>query len=96
MGQPVEGTGHLAPVVLPHKCNGCGLCQTRCRHMNVDELHLLRSSAIIVMAGPPHEDRLHRGSYLALRAAERRKRDADRKPPKKGGSDYLPDFLREP
>jgi len=38
-------------VVIPGKCVGCGLCQTRCHHINVLEKHLLKESAIIVEAG---------------------------------------------
>lgn len=94
-GLPVEGSGYAAPVVLAHKCNGCGLCQTRCRHINVDQKRLLAESAIVVAAGPGNEDRLARGSYLALREAERRQREAVRQkqtPP--DGGDYLPDFLK--
>ena len=34
-GNPIEGTGFLAPVVLADKCVGCGLCQTRCYGINV-------------------------------------------------------------
>ncbi|MGZ0173437.1 MAG: 4Fe-4S binding protein, partial [Planctomycetales bacterium] len=28
LGQPIEGTGELAPLLIPDKCVGCGLCQT--------------------------------------------------------------------
>ncbi|MBL8818657.1 MAG: 4Fe-4S binding protein [Planctomyces sp.] len=47
-GQAVEGTGFLAPVLIPDKCVGCGLCQTRCFGINVAEKGLLERSAIII------------------------------------------------
>mgnify|MGYP002625031507 CR=1 FL=1 len=56
-GNPVEGSGHLAPVVLADKCVGCGLCQTRCYGINVFEKGLLKQSAIIIHAGEGREDR---------------------------------------
>lgn len=89
-GQPVEGSGFLAPVVLPEKCVGCGLCQTRCRAINVVQKRLLERSAIVVEAGDGKEDRLMSGSYVALRKAE-----AERKNPHQQGSGggYLPEFL---
>ncbi len=37
MGNPIEDSGFLAPVVLADKCVGCGLCQTRCYGINVAE-----------------------------------------------------------
>ena len=37
-GVPIEGTGYLAPVVLEDKCVGCGLCQTRCYGINVEQV----------------------------------------------------------
>ncbi len=64
-GKPVEGSGYLAPVVLPEKCVGCGLCQTRCYGINFLEKQLLDKSAIIVEAGEGKEDRLMAGSYIA-------------------------------
>lgn len=33
-GVPLEASGFLAPVVLAEKCNGCGLCETRCNQVN--------------------------------------------------------------
>jgi ferredoxin len=71
IGQPIEGTGYLAPVVLDDLCVGCGLCQTRCYAINVKEKHLLVQSAIIIEAGEGKEDRLMNGSYRALRERER-------------------------
>ncbi|TWU02653.1 4Fe-4S binding protein [Stieleria varia] len=69
-GQPVEGTGFLAPLVMPDLCVGCGLCQTRCVAINVKDKGLLSESAIVVAAGPGKEDRLMTGSYLQLRQLE--------------------------
>lgn len=69
-GQPIEGTGYRAPVVLADKCVGCGLCQTRCYGINVKEKGLLRESAIIIEAGEGKEDRLMGGSYRELRQNE--------------------------
>ncbi len=57
-GQPIEGSGHLAPVVLADKCVGCGICQTRCFAISVDEKKLLKKSAIIIHAGEGREDRI--------------------------------------
>jgi NAD-dependent dihydropyrimidine dehydrogenase PreA subunit len=56
-GDPIEGTGFVAPVVLADKCVGCGLCQTRCYGMNALEKHLLTKSAIVISAGAGKEDR---------------------------------------
>jgi len=69
-GNPVEGTGHLAPVVLADKCVGCGLCQTRCFAINAAEKHLLSESAIVIEAGAGKEDRILHGSYRDLRERE--------------------------
>lgn len=91
LGLPVEGSGFLAPVVQADKCVGCGLCQTRCYGINVAEKHLLSQSAIVIVAGPDKEDRLLRGSYRDLRAAEAR---AAKPAPPSAGEDYLPDFLK--
>jgi len=74
-GQPVEGTGFLAPVMLEELCVGCGLCQTRCHAINVKVKGLLAESAVRVEAGPGKEDRLLSGSYVALREEEQRKRE---------------------
>lgn len=56
-GNPVEGTGFVAPVVLADKCVGCGLCQTRCHGINVLEKGLLKQSAIVISAGAGKEER---------------------------------------
>jgi ferredoxin len=69
-GQPVPGTGFLAPVVVADKCVGCGLCQTRCHGINVQERGVLDASAIIIEAGGDREDRILTGSYKE--AARRR------------------------
>jgi ferredoxin len=66
-GQPIAGSGMLAPVVLPENCVGCGLCQTRCHAINVKDKGLLSASAIIIEAGEGKEDRLIVGSYRQLR-----------------------------
>jgi ferredoxin len=97
-GMPIPDTGFLAPVMIPEKCVGCGLCQTRCHGINVDQKHLLSETAIWVEAGEGKEDRLMKGSYLALRQEEERRRRAEQERLKKesGASDeYLPDFLKE-
>jgi ferredoxin len=91
-GMPLEGSGFLAPVVLAENCVGCGLCQTRCHVINVREKKLLKQTAILIMAGEGREDRLRRGSYLALREQERGQRQ--QAIPAPGGDSYLPDFLR--
>jgi ferredoxin len=69
-GQPIEGTGFLAPLMIDDKCVGCGLCQTRCYGINVSQKKLLDASAIIIKAGTDHEDRMLSGSYVQLRATE--------------------------
>ena len=87
-GEPVDGTGYLAPVVLEDKCVGCGLCQTRCNVINVREKSLLSDSAIIIEAGEGKEDRLMTGSYIELK-------QGDAIPPTGSNSDagyFVPDF----
>ena len=92
-GTPIEDTGFLAPVVDPVKCVGCGLCQTRCHGINVEQKGLLGETAIRITV--ENQDRLAHGSYVALRDEERTARDAARKKQKEdGGDDYLPDFLK--
>ena len=79
------------------KCVGCGLCQTRCHAINVKTKHLLSESAVVIEAGPGKEDRITSGSYLALRAAEERQREAKRKEQTESKGDsgsYPPDFLK--
>lgn len=90
-GRPVEGSGFSAPAVIADLCVGCGLCQTRCHVINVKEKKLLSEVAIVVEAGPGKEDRMSKGSYLALRAEERKA-----KAPAPAPADYLPDFLKDP
>ena len=93
-GQPIEGTGFLAPVVLADKCVGCGLCQTACFGTHVRGTKLLQSSAIVVAAGEGKEDRLLSGSYIALREQESAARKKQQEEKSKAGGDYLPDFLK--
>jgi polyferredoxin len=95
-GEPIEGSGYLAPVVREDRCIGCGLCQMRCRCLNVKSSRLLDRSAIRIVAGPGKEDRIVSGSYLALgeeRARQRREQQG-RIEEKTGGTEYLPDFLK--
>ncbi|MEX0702812.1 MAG: 4Fe-4S binding protein [Planctomycetales bacterium] len=102
LGNPKEGTGFVAPVVLAEKCVGCGLCQTRCYGINVKSEGKLTESAIVIVAGEGREDRIMSGSYLALRQEEQRRREAERRareaaaPAASPDESYLPDFLREP
>lgn len=88
LGQPIEGTGEIAPLLILEKCVGCGLCQTRCHGINVAAKGLLQESAIIVEAGNDHEDRLMSGSYVELRRLE-----AAEQTPAEGSGSYLPGFL---
>ncbi|MCW8133450.1 MAG: 4Fe-4S binding protein [Planctomycetota bacterium] len=85
-GMPVEGSGFSAPKVIHDRCVGCGLCQTRCFHVNAEEKGLLKESAIVIHAGEgkredgsSYEDRLMKGSYVELRKKEAAKREAERK-----------------
>ena len=92
-GRPIEGSGHLAPVVREDRCIGCGLCQMRCHAINVKAKKLLSHSAVQVMAGEGKEDRIMAGSYIALRS-ERAKQREDTHPQDGASEEYLPDFLR--
>lgn len=78
-GNPIEGSGFIAPLVLADKCVGCGLCQMRCVALNVVEKKLLTSSAIVISAGAGKEDRMMQGSYVALREEEAAQRERNRK-----------------
>lgn len=97
-GEPIEGSGFLAPTVRAERCVGCGLCQTRCHRINVVSKCLLTSSAVVVEAGSDKEDRLRKGSYVDLRNEEQKARYASQRELRKGGSagGYLPDFLQGP
>ena len=94
VGMPIHGSGFLAPRVLPDLCVGCGLCQSRCCKINVDDKGLLSESAIIVEAGGDREDRLMSGSYVELRLAEQ---DGLKNEGSTLGenNEYLPDFLSD-
>lgn len=82
-GQPVEDSGFAAPRVIAEQCVGCGLCQSRCRAINVLQNRLLEKPAIIVEAVT--------GSQATPRQTEK-----DRPPLPRGGDppidDYLPQF----
>ncbi len=104
-GIPIDGTGFLAPVVVHDKCVGCGLCQTRCNHINVEQEKFMTEPAIIVVAGKgrrddgtPLEDRIPSGSYKQLRKEEAARKERERKKQMEdqgGKSDgYMPDFLK--
>jgi len=94
-GEPVEGSGRLAPVVREDRCVGCGLCQMRCHAINVKVKHLLKHSAIQVLAGEGKEDRIVSGSYIALHNERARRRNSqEARPDRETPGEYLPDFLR--
>ncbi len=96
-GEPVEGSGYLAPVVREDRCVGCGLCQMRCHAINVKVQKLLQHSAVRVVANEGKEDRILSGSYIALRerrARRKRNEEETRSLQDNAGSEYLPDFLK--
>ncbi len=93
-GEPVEGSGWLAPVVREDLCVGCGLCQMRCRSINVKNKKLLVAGAIRVVAGPGREDRIVSGSYRALQEERTTRREQQGTTEDPGGTEYLPDFLK--
>jgi NAD-dependent dihydropyrimidine dehydrogenase PreA subunit len=93
-GQPIEGSGCVAPVVRAEQCVGCGLCQTRCYRINVQAKGLLRVSAVVVCAGEGREDRWHHGSYQQRRQATERQREALQR--RRSTSSYLPDSAADP
>ena len=97
-GEPIEGSGFLAPTVRAERCVGCGLCQTRCYRINVKSKRLLTASAVVVEAGAGKQDRLRTGSYIELRQAEQREQDAAQRKLRKEAAEqgYLPEFLKEP
>jgi NAD-dependent dihydropyrimidine dehydrogenase PreA subunit len=90
-GKPIEESGYLAPVVLPERCVGCGICQTRCRVVHVVQHGRLTQAAIRIEAGAGNEDRLLSGSYLELRRDEQARRQRLSEPVH--GDGYLPEFL---
>lgn len=77
-GAPLEGSGFLAPVVIPDKCVGCGLCQTRCNGINAEQKRLLSRSAIVIKAGSGREDRFTRTSHLQWRQQRQAVPSSDR------------------
>jgi len=93
-GRPVDGSGFVAPVVLENKCVGCGLCQMRCRAMNVKNEHLLDCPAIVIQAGPDREDRVFSGSYMELHRTGQDSPSETTDRTDAPVDDYLPDFLR--
>lgn len=90
-GIPIAGSGFLAPVVQNDKCVGCGLCQMRCYAINSKSKNLLPASAIIVEAGEGKEDRLMKGSYIALRQQEASQRANRQRKPPAGSQYFIPD-----
>lgn len=96
-GYPIEDSGFLAPVVINDKCVGCGVCQTRCYKVNVEQKGLLEESAIVILAGEGREDRMMSGSYIELREKEAAERESERRRREQetGEGSYLPDFLAE-
>ncbi len=95
-GFPIDDSGFLAPKVLADKCVGCGLCQTRCNSVNVKSKKLLEKSAVVIMTGNDREDRIMKGSYIALRDSRTKKRTENKKTGQRNApsDDYLPDFLK--
>ncbi|OHB68817.1 MAG: hypothetical protein A2Y77_11610 [Planctomycetes bacterium RBG_13_62_9] len=96
-GEPVEGSGRLAPVVREDRCVGCGLCQMRCRAINVKVKKSLQRSAIRVVAGAGKEDRVVSGSYIALRekrVTQTQEEEQTRNSQSDAAGEYLPDFLK--
>lgn len=91
---PFGDAGFLAPVVLAHKCVGCGICQTRCYAINAAEKGLLRETAVRIEAGQGREDRLMHGSYVTLRESEARERKRQQQEllQHQGDGGYLPDI----
>ena len=69
-GMPMPESGFSAPVVLPRRCIGCGLCQSICNLRLVKDRGVLGGAAIVVAAGPGREDRIMTGRYTDLREKE--------------------------
>jgi NAD-dependent dihydropyrimidine dehydrogenase PreA subunit len=93
LGSPIAESGHLAPVVTADRCVGCGLCQTRCFGINVQEKGLLAESAIVIHAGGDREDRMLSGSYLPARTDT--SSTANSRPPDKDSDDHQPEHHDE-
>ncbi len=90
-GQIIPDSGFLAPVVLPEQCVGCGLCQTRCHGINVEQKSIPQQSAIVIKAGPGNEDRTMDGSYVEMR----KEREAQ-KPLPNPENNSIPETLEDP
>lgn len=84
----------LAPSVLAESCVGCGLCQARCHHINVEQKGLLQSAAIRMKTGDGKEDRLMRGSCVHPRNQRRLQCEAERRASQPDEGSYPPDFLQ--
>jgi ferredoxin len=95
-GEPIAGSGFLAPVVIADRCVGCGLCQTRCYAINVKENSLLRESAIVIEAGEGKEDRLMSGSYIELREQERAGRASSHRAGARESEFFIPELDSAP
>lgn len=95
-GQPIAGSGFLAPQVRAEACVGCGLCQTRCYSVNAKDKNLLEESAIVIEAGEGREDRLRTGSYAQLAELRRPITPSASETSPTAPSNYLPDFLNSP
>ncbi len=76
-GMLVDGSGYLAPVIIPEKCVGCGLCQSICYRINVKNKALLDEVAIELHAGSECEDRIQDGLYTDLRQKEKAARQRE-------------------
>ena len=94
-GQPLAGSGFLAPQVRAEACVGCGLCQTRCFAVNAKDKGLLTGAAIVIETGPEREDRISSGSYIALASQRSEATQGHSVPSNELNEAYLPNFLGE-